>query len=221
MLKPLIAATAVLAIGGSTLVYAQQSFGEHHGFGHHGQRAEHRKVSPQDRAAYTDARIAALKAGLELTSDQAKNWPAFEQALRDVAQLRLQRMEARQARGHQSGAPQQGQTPANPFDRLNTRADTMTKTSAALKKLAEFGAPLYQSLTDDQKTRFTALSRMLRPHHRMVAFNEHNGGWRQGGGQFGPGQGSGHGHHHGAPNGGGNDGDGVEALIVSNCAGVR
>ena len=44
-------------------------------------------------AAFTDARIAALKAGLELTPDQAKNWPAFEQALRDMVQLRAQRMQ--------------------------------------------------------------------------------------------------------------------------------
>jgi hypothetical protein len=50
----------------------------------------HRQLSPEDRAAFVDARIAALKAGLELTPDQAKNWPMFEQALRDMAQLRAQ-----------------------------------------------------------------------------------------------------------------------------------
>ena len=140
MLKPVIAATAVLAIAGSSVVYAQQRFGEHNGFGHWGPRAEHRhRPSAADMAAFTDARIAALKAGLELTPDQMKNWPAFEQALRDVAQLRMQRMQARQARlqqgetPQQGATPQQGQTPTSPFDRLARRADSLAKTSAALK----------------------------------------------------------------------------------------
>ena len=44
----------------------------------------------------------------------------------------------------------------------------MTKTSAALKKVAETGAPLYQSLTDAQKERFKTLARVLRPHPRAV-----------------------------------------------------
>ena len=105
MLKPVIAATAILAIAGSSLVYAQQRFGDRDGYGQRGARFEHRHpVNPADVAAFTDARIAALKAGLELTPDQQKNWPAFEQALRDMAQLRMQRIEARQARMQQRGA---------------------------------------------------------------------------------------------------------------------
>jgi len=207
MLKPVIAATAVLAIAGSSVVYAQQRFGEHNGFGHWGPRAEHRhRPSAADMAAFTDARIAALKAGLELTPDQQKNWPAFEQALRDVAQLRMQRIQDRQARRQQGATPQpgatpqQGQNPTGPFDRLARRADNMAKTSAALKKLADAGGPLYQSLTDAQKERFTMLSRMLRPHRMRFAFNEHGGGWRHGGHGFGPE------HHRSGPDGGGNDG---------------
>ena len=116
-------------------------------------------------AAFTDARIAALKAGLELTPDQAKNWPAFEQALRDMAQLRIQRMQARASAASQ----QQGQTlRPTPFDRLARRADDMAKSSAALKQIADAGAPLYQSLNDEQKDRFMMLARMLRPHHRCT-----------------------------------------------------
>jgi zinc resistance-associated protein len=192
MLKPVIAATAVIAIAGSSIVYAQQRFGDH-------PRAEMERhpVSPADMAAFTDARIAALKAGLELTADQQKNWPAFEQALRDLAKLRADRIQARQ---------QQGDTPRNesPFDRLQHRADDMAKTSAALKKVADAGAPLYQSLTDEQKVRFRMLSRMLRPHPRVrFAFDERFGGWRHGGG------GSGMESHPVNPRGGdGGDNDG-------------
>jgi zinc resistance-associated protein len=165
MLKPVIAATAALAIAGSTYVYAQQRFDGHGGFGNGGPRAEHqhRHLSADDAAAFADARIAALKAGLELTPDQAKNWPSFEQALRNMVQLRVQRIQARQAAAQGTQAPNANAT--SPFDRMSHRADTMTKRGAALKQIADAGAPLYQSLNDAQKARFTMLARILRPHH--------------------------------------------------------
>jgi hypothetical protein len=208
MLKPLIAAAAVLAIAGSSIVYAQQPSGGQEGFGHGGWRAEHHhRPSSADMAAFTDARIAALKAGLELTSDQQKNWPPFEQALRDLAQLRVQRIEARQARLQQGGSAQHGQSPNGPFDRLEHRADNMAKASAALKKVADAGGPLYQSLTDAQKQRFKKLSRMLRPHPRMrFAFNR---GWRQDGREMGH-AGPGFEHHRLGPNGGNDGGPGSQ-----------
>jgi hypothetical protein len=186
MLKPVIAATAVLAIAGSSYVFAQQGPDGRGAFGNGGPRAEqqHHRLSADDVTAFTDARIAALKAGLELTPDQAKNWPAFESALRNMAQLRIQRMQARQAARQQNQT--QAQTPTSPFERLGRRADAMTKMSAALKQIADTGAPLYQSLTDQQKSRFTILARMLRPHQHRQGMN---GGWRQGRGQDGHGWG--------------------------------
>jgi hypothetical protein len=73
MLKSVIAATALLAVAGGSYVYAeQQSFSDLR-FGYH-------RPSAADVSAFADARIAALKAGLQLTPDQAKNWPPFEQA---------------------------------------------------------------------------------------------------------------------------------------------
>lgn len=178
MLKPVIAATALFALAGSSYVYAQQGFGGHGGPGDGGPRAEqHHRPSPADIAAFTDARIAALKAGLELTPDQAKSWPPFEQAVRDMAQLRIARMQARQAADQQP--------PLSPFDRLSRRADNMSKASAALKKVADAGAPLYQGLDDAQKGRFMLLARILRPHHHMHAFDNRGGqddghGWGHG-----------------------------------------
>ena len=166
MLRPVITATALVALAGSSFAYAQHSFGRN-GAGNDEPRFEQRHhMSAADASAFADARIAALKAGLQLTPDQAKDWPPFEQAVRDLAQLRIDRLQARQA-GEQ-------QQQVSPFERLSQRADTMAKTSSALKKVAEAGAPLYQSLNDDQKSRFVRLARMLRPHHMRGG---HDHGW--------------------------------------------
>lgn len=192
MFKSVIAATALVALAGAPLVYAQQGFGGRDNPRGDGPRFERRHLpSPADISAFTDARIAALKAGLELTPDQTKNWPPFEQALRDMAQLRIQRIQARLS-GEQ-------QAPTTPFDRLERRADAMAKRSAALKKVADAGAPLYASLNDDQKARFMRLARILRPHPRMHAFMER--GWRRG-----EGHGWMHGRHFGQANEGNDQG---------------
>src|ERR1700730_1366157 len=161
MLKPIIAATALTAIAGSSYVYAQQRYDGHRGFGDGGPRFEQRhRLSADDVNAFADARIAALKAGLELTPDQAKNSPRFEAAVRNMVQLRIDRIKARQAAEQQGQAP----TPTTPFERMAKRADAMSKRSVALKQIADAGAPLYQSLNDAQKARFTKLARILRPH---------------------------------------------------------
>ena len=184
MLKSVMFATAAVAIAGSSLVYAQQRAG---GDSDGGPRLEQRHwPSAEDMAAFTDARIAALKAGLELTPDQAKNWPPFEQALRDLAQLRAERMQARAAAEQQAV---QAEPSASPFDRLARRADAMAKTSAALKRMADTGAPLYQSLTEAQKNRFRILAHFLRPHHHMLAGGEGYGrGWHEQHGYSGDGE---------------------------------
>src|SRR4249920_58305 len=90
MKKFAIAGIAALAIAGSTVVYAQ-----HRPWFH-----QHMRLSPEDRAAFVDARIAAVHAGLKLTPDQEKLWPPVEAAVRDFAKLRLDRANA------QMNAPQ-------------------------------------------------------------------------------------------------------------------
>ncbi len=56
---------------------------------------------------------------------------------------------------------------------MTRRADNMAKISAALKRIADADAPLYQSLDDAQKGRFEKLAHMLRPHHpHMQYWNE-------------------------------------------------
>src|SRR3979490_73369 len=88
MKKFALAGIAALAIAGSTAVYAQHPPWLH---GHMGEM----RMGPEDRAAFPDARIAAVKAGLKLTPDQEKLWPPVETAVRDFAKLRIDCANAR------------------------------------------------------------------------------------------------------------------------------
>jgi hypothetical protein len=112
----------------------------------------HWQMSTDDLRALAEARLAALKAGLVLTPEQEKNWPALEQAARDLAKLRGEFREARR----------NAQPAADPAERLRRRAIAMADTGAALKKLADAIEPLYKSLDDNQKRRFAMLSRFGR-----------------------------------------------------------
>src|SRR5437588_4837357 len=91
MLKAILAGTTALAIAGSSVAFAQQPAAqpERPQVGSEGR--QHWRPSEADLNALTDARIAGLKAGLKLTSDQEKNWAAVEQALRDAAKDRAER----------------------------------------------------------------------------------------------------------------------------------
>ncbi|TMK10271.1 MAG: hypothetical protein E6G71_03905 [Alphaproteobacteria bacterium] len=164
MKKFAIAGIAALAIAGSTVVYAQ-----HRPWSH-----EHMRMSPEDRAALTDARIAAVKAGLKLTPDQEKLWPPVEAAVRDFAKLRIDRANARMNAERDS---QDSQKPSDPVARLRDRADTMAATAAAMKRIADAADPLYKTLDDGQKRRLAILT------HMGSRFG--GGGWRHHGFQRG------------------------------------
>jgi zinc resistance-associated protein len=183
MLKKAAVGAAALVIAGTMFVYAQQQAPGGPGLtaardvpGMGGWRA-----SPQDMSAFADARIAALHAGLQLNADQEKNWPAFEQALRAFSKMRVDRMAARQAQQQaQQSQPQGGQQQTkDPIDRLQRRAEAMTASGTALKQLADTAAPLYRSLDDGQKHRFTVLASVMR---------QHDGGNRMGHRRFGGGE---------------------------------
>jgi zinc resistance-associated protein len=142
MWKAIVAGTAALAIAGTSLVYAQQRGGR--------DGAQRWQPNTEDLRAFGEARLAGLKAGLTLTAEQERNWPAFEQAAREVGKLRMERM-----------TTMRNATPSNdPAERLRQRATAMTDTGAALKKLADATDPLYKSLDDNQKRRFAVLNRL-------------------------------------------------------------
>jgi hypothetical protein len=153
-----IAGIAALAIAGSTAVYAQ----------YRPWIREHVRMTPEDRAAFIDARIAAVHAGLKLTADQEKLWPPVEAAVRDFAKLRIDRANARMnAPQNQS---QDAQKDDDPLARLRERAETMAVSAEAMKKVADAADPLYKTLDDGQKRRLAILT-----HHEGRFGGE---GWR-------------------------------------------
>ena len=172
MWKTVLAGTTALAIAGTTLAYAQQGPSQR-------DRADRWRPSAQDITAFGDARIAALHAGLQLTPEQEKNWPAVESALKDLSKQRSERFAARAS----------ADKPRDFVERMNLRAEAMTQQGSAFKKLADAAGPLYKSLDDGQKHRFVMLARLGA---------REDGGWRGRHGQRG---GAGMEHHRG-PRGG-------------------
>ena len=161
VVNSVLAGAMALALAGGSLVHAQQAQDRE---GDQAPQRQQQRV--EDMAAYGDARIAALKAGLKLTPDQEKNWPALEQALKEAAKHRSERYGAMHA-----GADRHG----DPIDRLRKHADDLATRGATLKSVADAAAPLYQSLDEAQKRRFVTLARfearqyardLHRGHHR-------------------------------------------------------
>ena len=154
MWKFMLAGTTALTVIGATLVYAQQTTPVQPG---RDDGPRFSRLSPEDRAALTDARIAGLKAGLRLTPAQEKNWPAVEAALRERAKLRADRMDKFMKMREQRRANPNQRT--DMLERMRSRADDMAASAASLKKLTEAIDPLYKTLDDGQKQRFALLYR--------------------------------------------------------------
>jgi hypothetical protein len=116
--------------------------------------------SPEDRAAFQDARVAALKAGLKLTPAQEKAWPAVEGALRDLFKARADR--AAEWREKWKDIRDKHSV----LDGLRLRAQGLTARGAELTKLADAAKPLFDNLDDAQKRRFGVLlfHVLLKPH---------------------------------------------------------
>ena len=113
-------------------------------------------MSPEDRAAFLDAHVAAVKAGLHLTPDQDKLWGPLESAVRDG----IKRGEDMRRTYTDKGAP------ADPVERLPRAADAATARGEIMHKIADAARPFYASLTDEQR-------------HRLPALMHAGGGWRE------------------------------------------
>src|SRR5918994_5327026 len=111
-----------------------------------GSPQESDRLSPTERKIVTDARVAAIKIALQLTSEQEPKWPAVEEAIRARADGRYRRLAALQERISQTGE-------VDPVRLYRERADSLAQRAAELKRLADAWQQLAQSLSPDQKAR--------------------------------------------------------------------
>jgi hypothetical protein len=99
--------------------------------------------------ALMDQRMSFVKAGLQLTPDQARYWPAVEDALHARAQTQYAQMAAL--------ADQLGRE-IDPVALYRVRANAMAQQSADMKRLVDAWEPLSRSLAPDQRERMHVLA---------------------------------------------------------------
>ena len=154
MFKTVAIGLTTLFISGCSLAYAQQAAAP-------AQTAQER-FTAADWNALTDARIAVVKAALQLKPDQAKYWPAVEEAIRNRATVRQQRLVAPKAQLGEQGELQ-------PIELMRARADALGQKAESLRKLADAWQPLYATLDEDQKRRMRLLTRHVLHELREAA----------------------------------------------------
>jgi hypothetical protein len=170
----IVAATAVVLVGGSALAY--KAYARYDGWGH---GRHHSRMNADDMGAFADARIAALKAGLRLSAEQEKLWPQVESTLKNLSAKHIAHRDERRAqRGERADRDERSERPS-PIERLRKGADRMSEIGADLKQLADATEPLYQSLDESQKRRFDALAHA--GMRRMGGLNQggERRGWRR------------------------------------------
>ena len=137
MLKGVVGLMTLLFVAGSSLAQAQQ--------------ASVPRMNQADMKALMDARIAVVKAGLQLTPDQARHWPAVEDAMRARAQMQYARITAMA----DQLAPERE---VDPMTLYRGRADAMAQRAADMKRLVDAWEPLSRSLAPEQKERMRLLA---------------------------------------------------------------
>lgn len=133
-MKPFLPALLVAAaIGSASLACAQQP----------GEPAS--TYNAADARAVLNARLAALKAVIELTPEQEKLWPPLEAAIRDISKNAAQRRQ-----DHEQVAPKDF------LDILEVVAADEEARAKDLKRFVAAAKPLLASLTPEQKLRIPA-----------------------------------------------------------------
>ena len=134
-IAPLALAVAVGAAGLPQLAWSQAAAPQAQT---QGQQAPQRQMRP----SRIEGRIAFLRAELKITNAQAAAFDNVANAMRENDRVMRAAFEARQQ--------QQGQ-PSNLLDRLDRRQKGAEAMASATSRLKAAWAPLYASLSDDQK----------------------------------------------------------------------
>lgn len=169
----------VIGIGASALVTASalaQTGSSGDGPFHRGPMGG-RMLSAEDREAFLDARIAALRTALRLTPEQERLWPPVEEAIRGLAK---QRQEARQARRERWAAARERGSVDIP-SQIRFMADRRAASAEALRRLADASGPLYAALDEAQRRRLSVVARWM---GRQGMRRMHQGRWHMRHGAF-------------------------------------
>lgn len=159
MKRTILGIVAALAVSASAFALTAAAEGDQQPT-----RAERMQHWAADRETMLDAKLAGMKAGLELTPDQEKLWGPFESAVKDAAKARMDAMQ-QMMETHRQGEHM------SPIDHLEAVADRLAQGAADVKKVADAAKPLYASLDDSQKHKFGMLGRMLMPERARFVMN--------------------------------------------------
>lgn len=116
-----------------------------------GPRGRWADVTPEQRQAMIDMRVANIKAALRLTPEQEKLWAPVESAIRDSAAAMAERAKLRAAQGR----------PADPIAAMRLGAENMAARASMMQRMADAAAPLYASLNDQQKAQLPRIFRRM------------------------------------------------------------
>jgi hypothetical protein len=106
-------------------------------------------------ASDVDVRIAALKASLQLTVGQERNWPALQAQLHDHEIRQLENAVAeRNSDDRRNREPTSATDRPNEILLLRNLADALAARTASLKKRADAAEPFYTGLDARQKVAF-------------------------------------------------------------------
>lgn len=112
-------------------------------------RADRVELTTSQLTDQAAARAAQLKADLRLTPEQDKNWAGVQGALVDVWRKQAEERQSwRNARANEAGS-------TDLIEQMRKTGDDQIERGNNLKKLADAAQPLYASLDDQQKRRFT------------------------------------------------------------------
>jgi len=113
-------------------------------------------LTAEQIVANSDANIERIKAELELTPDQEKNWSAFNSAMHYLGHNGADRLNLRIARAKRD-------PPDDIIEQMRNEAQFLDDRAADQRNVADAADPLYASLNDKQKQIF--IDEMVRLSH--------------------------------------------------------
>jgi hypothetical protein len=114
------------------------------------------QLTPEQIVANSDAYIERIKAELNLTPEQEKNWSAFSSAMHYLGHNGADRLNLRVARAKRD-------PPDDIVEQMRNEAQFLVDRAADQRNVADAAEPLFVSLDDKQKQVF--IDEMVRLSH--------------------------------------------------------